>query len=118
MMEYILVGAGGALGSLARYLLGKKISAKSYSKLPFGTFIINVSGAVLLGLVINIRISGNLYLLFADGFLGAYTTFSTFMYESFHLFKDNKLNSTAYIISSLILGFTGFASGIAISNLL
>lgn len=119
MTEYLIVGAGGAAGSLARYILGKKISARYFFKISLGTFIINVSGAMLLGVVLSIGITGNLYLLFADGFLGAYTTFSTFMYESFHLFGDKKkLNAAIYVVSSLVLGFAGFAAGMAIARLL
>jgi CrcB protein len=118
MTEYLIVGVGGALGSVTRYILGKQISARSSSKFPLGTFIINISGALLLGIVISMGISGNQYLLFVDGFLGAYTTFSTFMYEGFRLFaKKDKLNALTYIIGSIVLGFSGIASGIRITKI-
>ena len=79
-MGLIFVGVGGALGSIARYHLGKVIAQRSKNTLfPLGTFIINLSGAVLLGFVTGTGLSGNPYMLIADGFLGAYTTFSTFI---------------------------------------
>jgi len=111
-MQYIVVGLGGALGSIVRFSLGKAISSKSSMVFPIATFIINITGAVLLGLVSSIGVGGNLYLLMADGFLGAYTTFSTFMYEGFTLIKDKQsLNALVYVLSSLLLGVVGFALG-------
>jgi CrcB protein len=112
-MNYVVVGIGGVLGSLARYSLGKYITEKSKSRFPIGTFIINITGAFLLGLV-NSRISqaSIYYSLLGDGFLGAYTTFSTFMYEGFKLFEDSKaLNACCYIGLSIILGVWGYILG-------
>lgn len=111
-MEYFLIGIGGAFGSIARYSLGDVISKRAKSKFPFGTFIINVTGAFLLGIVTSLDVNKNVLLFFADGFCGAYTTFSTFMYEGFNLFEDKKkLNAFIYILSSLILGVLGFVLG-------
>ncbi|MDP4089232.1 MAG: fluoride efflux transporter CrcB [Bacillota bacterium] len=111
-MDYVLVGIGGALGSVTRYILGRFISERSNSKIPLGTFIINITGAFFLGIVSNSVAGRNLSLLLADGFLGAYTTFSTFMYEGFNLFQEKeKLNAFTYIFGSLILGVTGYALG-------
>lgn len=117
-MNYLLVGIGGACGSLTRFGLGKLISSKSKSKFPVGTFFINVSGAFLLGVISNMNLVNNGYLLLGDGFLGAYTTFSTFMYESFQLFSDRKLNAFIYIISSIVLGLAGFTAGAWITRLI
>ncbi|MFL0250079.1 fluoride efflux transporter CrcB [Clostridium neuense] len=111
-MEYILIGIGGAFGSLTRYKLGSIISKKTKSKFPLGTFIINITGAFLLGVLTSSGISKNMSLLLADGFMGAYTTFSTFMYEGFNLFQGRKkLNAFTYIFLSLILGVVGFYLG-------
>lgn len=117
MTELLLVGAGGALGSAARYLLARKIATATTSWFPAATFLINILGALLLGITVRAGIAGNLYLLFADGFLGAFTTFSTFMYEGFTLFKDKKrLNAVIYIAGSVVLGIAGFAAGMAIAG--
>lgn len=87
-MDYLLVGSGGILGSLLRYLLGKFISERSNTVFPIGTFVINITGALLLGIVTSFGNNNGIYLFFGTGFLCAYTTFSTFMYEGFNLFKD------------------------------
>lgn len=116
-MDYLLVGIGGTFGSIIRYALGKYISARSESELPLGTFVINVTGALLLGILTGIQTSKTIYSLLGDGFLGAYTTFSTFMYEGFNLFQDReKLNAFIYILGSLILGIIGFAIGVQIGK--
>jgi CrcB protein len=117
MMSFLYIAAGGALGSFCRYALGKKIAEKSAGSFPVSTFLINVSGAVLLGVVSSIDISINRYALIGDGFLGAYTTFSTFIYEGFDLFRNNeKLNACVYIASSFVLGVAGYISGVIIFN--
>jgi CrcB protein len=106
------VGIGGIFGGLARFQLSKVISQKSTSVFPFGTFIINITGALLLGIVSSLKVSNNAYLLLGDGFLGAYTTFSTFMYEGFNLFQENeKLNAFVYVTVSLLLGIIGYVAG-------
>lgn len=111
-MDLVFIGIGGAIGSLARYKLGKVIAEKSSTTFPIGTFIINITGAILLGIISSLDVSKNMYLLLGDGFLGAYTTFSTFMYEGFNLFQENeKMNAFTYILGSLLLGVVGYALG-------
>ncbi len=114
-MDLIIVGIGGALGSLTRYQLGRFISQRSGSSFPIGTFLINISGAILLGFLTGLDTPENIGLLFGDGFLGAYTTFSTFMYEGFRLFQGNRTrNALIYIAGSLIIGVLGFVLGFAL----
>ncbi|MBC2581196.1 fluoride efflux transporter CrcB [Clostridium sp. DJ247] len=111
-MNFLIVGIGGILGSITRFSLGKLISQHSKCSFPIGTATINITGAILLGIVSSISISKNTYLFFGDGFLGAYTTFSTFMYEGFNLFKENKkLNAFTYITMSILLGLIGYKIG-------
>lgn len=118
-MDYILVGIGGMFGSITRYALGRFISRKSNTMFPIGTFIINITGAFLLGIATSYQASKGIYLLFGDGFLGAYTTFSTFMYEGFNLFQDKeKLNAFIYVAGSLLLGIVGFSIGILLGNII
>ena len=117
-MTYVLVALGGAFGSLVRYKLGKFISEKSTTVFPLGTFIINITGAILLGVVSTIGVSAPMMHLLGDGFLGAYTTFSTFMYEGFNLFQEKeKLNAFIYILCSVILGLVGYFVGSKIGSL-
>ena len=110
-MDILLVGLGGAAGSVARYVLGRAVFQRTKKSFPWGTFAVNVSGALLLGIVLGLRVQPNAALLLADGFLGAYTTFSTFMYEGFHLFRDNRLNAMVYIAGSLFAGLVFLAAG-------
>ena len=101
------------LGSITRYMLGKWISERFNTIIPMGTFLINITGAFLLGIVSTIYTNGNLYLLLAEGYLGAYTTFSTFMYEGFNLFQENeRKNAILYVLGTLFLGIIGFIIGI------
>ena len=118
-MGIIFVGIGGALGSLVRFLLGNIISKRYKFAFPMGTFLINISGALLLGVVSRLHMDKNIYLLFGDGFLGAYTTFSTFMYEGFNLFHDRKvLNATVYIIGSILIGLIWYVIGFEMAGLI
>lgn len=113
-----LVAIGGAFGALTRFQLGRMISQKANTIFPLGTFVINISGAILLGLLTGIDVSNRVYLLFGDGFLGAYTTFSTFMYEGFNLFQGKeKMNAFAYIAGSLIFGIIGYVAGFEIAKI-
>ncbi|MGE5493728.1 MAG: CrcB family protein [Burkholderiales bacterium] len=76
----IFVGAGGVFGSITRYYLGKVITQRSkHTLFPIGTFIINLSGAMLLGLVAGIDVSRNINMLIADGFFGR-------LYDIFHVY--------------------------------
>ena len=116
-MDLVYVGMGGALGSLVRYRLGRVITEKHNTTFPIGTLIINITGAILLGIVTSLEAKGNVYLLLGDGFLGAYTTFSTFMYEGFNLFQENeKMNALAYVLGSLFLGIIGYIAGFALGK--
>lgn len=118
-MGYVLVGIGGVFGSITRFALGRYISERSKSTFPRGTFIINITGAFVLGIVVTFQNYNNIYLLLGDGFLGAYTTFSTFMYEGFNLFQDEeKLDAFKYIFCSLFLGILGFVIGVKIGKLI
>ncbi len=111
-MDLIWVGIGGAFGSLSRYQLGKIIARRSKSTFPWGTIVINISGAILLGVVSGMGAGSHLSLLVADGFLGAFTTFSTFMYEGFNLIKGNKKKSAlAYMLITLLGGILGYVVG-------
>ena len=111
-MQYLLVGIGGVAGSITRFSLGIYVKGRSKSKFPTGTFLINILGAFLLGILSAFDVNKNLYCLLGDGFLGAYTTFSTFMYEGFSLSKNNKkLNAAVYIVISLVLGILGYYIG-------
>lgn len=117
-METLFVILGGAFGSTTRFFLGKRF-ASMHKHIPIGTFIINVSGAFLLGVITGFDISQLMYGLFAEGFLGAYTTFSTFMYEDFVLIQNNRaLSAVIYIVATILTGLIACYCGSLTSSIL
>ena len=115
-----LIGLAGALGALARYLLGRFVAERAGSPFPFGTLLINVSGALGIGLLFSLAarqiISSVLQSVLATGFLGGYTTFSTMSWESVQLLRGgNRRMSLLYLSASFSLGglcvLLGFALG-------
>ena len=86
-MKYLLVIGGGGIGSLARYLAGTAITTRFGSVLPLGTMVINITGSFLIGLLMTLLSERlphpNWRLLLVVGFLGGYTTFSSFEWETF-----------------------------------
>lgn len=118
-MSYALIGLGGIFGSITRYALGRWIAKKWNSYGILKTFIINITGSFFLGFVTTMDIHENLYLLLAEGYLGAYTTFSTFMHEGFNLFSNKaKVNALIYICGTLFLGLAGFMTGANVLKLI
>ena len=123
-MEYLVVGIGGFLGANARYVVGGWIARQWGSQFPWGTFAINITGSFLLGVLmasLNTRplASPHYRLFFAIGFLGAYTTFSTFTYETLRLAHDQNLTlAILNIFGSVILGLLGVLAGVWLGRLL
>lgn len=112
MKELLLLAAGGCVGSIVRFWLGKKISERGDWTFPVGTFTINISGAILLGVLLRSGIGKDEITLLGDGFLGAYTTFSTFSYEGYKLMEEGfPWKAAGYLFGSLILGVLGFGIG-------
>jgi fluoride exporter len=87
----LIVGIGllGGLGAVARFLLDGAVTARADSAFPWGTLVVNVSGAFALGLLVGA--TDDTYRLLGTGLLGAYTTFSTWMLESHRLGEDGRL---------------------------
>lgn len=113
------IGLGGVLGANARYQVGNWAAARWGTVFPWGTLIINVTGSLILGFFLTLvteRFSGRptTRLFVATGFLGAYTTFSTFGYETVGLLQHGDLlRALAYVGASLILGLIAVLLGIA-----
>lgn len=106
----IMVGIGGGLGAIARYLCAHIFNRLWSLSFPAATFTINILGSFLIGLLLAIFLSkmggsDNLKLLLITGFCGGYTTFSTFSIENLQLIQNGKvLMALIYIFSSVILG--------------
>jgi fluoride exporter len=111
MTKYWMVGLGGFVGSIARFWLGSYITYRMGARFPYGTFVINISGSFLIGLVVTLLAershwSPNLLYLIPIGFIGAYTTFSTFELEAFRSVRSGDvLLAFLNVILSVCVGF-------------
>jgi CrcB protein len=114
---WIAVAALGSLGALARFLLDGFISARSARGLPLGTLAVNASGALALGLVAGVALSGDALLLLGTATIGSYTTFSTWMFETHRLGEDGRTReAVANVLVSVVLGVAAVALGRAIGE--
>ncbi len=122
MVALLWVGLGGFLGSIARYLLSGWAAARWGVIFPWGTFIINISGSFILGFFLAFAqerpwVHPQARLLFAIGFVGAYTTFSTYTYESIRLMMNGQFAlAAAYIVGSVVFGLVAVFAGVALGN--
>ena len=118
-LPYILVGVGGFAGANARFILARGIGTLFETRFPLGTFIVNMSGSFLLGVlgtIIALKVMPNseaMRLALGVGFLGAFTTFSTFEFETHALFEDGSwLMATTNMFASLFVGLLALRAGI------
>jgi CrcB protein len=111
LLKYLMVGVGGCLGSLLRFWLGSYIGGKMGTRFPYGTFIVNISGSFLIGLVfafLTARSQWSPYwrYLIAIGFIGGYTTFSSFEFETLRAIQDGQFTiGLLNIVLSVVVGF-------------
>lgn len=122
VQNLVAIAVGGAMGALSRYGLGLWISNKWNQGFPLHTFIINITGAFLLGFI-NVlfveryALSPIWRLGIGVGFLGAFTTFSTFGYEVITLIQEGNLfTALSYTLLSVLIGFSGVALGIGLAR--
>ena len=122
MTKILSVAAGGAIGSVARYLLSISPLAGTSEKFPVPTFVINVTGSFLIGFLFillteRFPASESLRLAVIVGFLGAYTTFSTFEFELLWLTKERYVAAAfLYLFLSIAAGFAGVIAGISLAR--
>jgi CrcB protein len=106
-----VVVIGGA-GSVLRFLVDRWVASRSGRNFPFGTLVINVSGAVILGFLTGLALSQDQALLAGTAAVGSYTTFSTWMFETERLAEDRELGrASANVVVSLVLGVAAAALG-------
>ncbi|MCC7241880.1 MAG: fluoride efflux transporter CrcB [Acidobacteria bacterium] len=123
MMPYLLVGLGGFIGANARFVVARLVGAMFEARFPLGTFVINVSGSFLLGILGTLvaqRVMPNsesLRLALGVGFLGAFTTFSTFEFETHSLIDDGSwLTASTNMVASVFVGLLAVRAGIVLAN--
>jgi|SRR5579872_1729712 len=111
MNKFLLVAFGGAVGSVVRFWLGGYVNNRYGARFPYGTFVINVTASFLIGLILTVLAaktswSPNWRYLISVGFLGGYSTFSTFEWETFRVFQDGEfLIAGLNVVLSVAVGF-------------
>jgi fluoride exporter len=120
MMRSLAIGAAGFAGAVARYAVAS-LAGRLNIRFPLGTMLINLTGSLFLGWFLTYvtyrHVSDTTRLAIATGFVGAYTTFSTYMYESNQLIDDKAvLSATANLVGSLVLGLLAVRFGIYLAG--
>jgi CrcB protein len=118
----LLIGAGGAAGAIARFLVDQAVMTQLQGRFPWGTLVVNVSGSFVIGLLLALVLARPGW---ADsvrpglmiGFLGAYTTFSTLMLESWRLWEDGaRALALADLVGSIALGVVAVVVGLTVGR--
>lgn len=124
MQKYLLVAFGGALGSVARYWVGSTIGSRMGTKFPYGTFVINITACVIIGFTLTfmakrVEINSAWRFLVSIGFIGAYSTFSTYEWETLSTIRTGAfLMAAVYAVSSLVLGLAAVWLGSMIAEII
>jgi len=119
MIRYLMVALGGGLGSVLRFWVGGFVSVRMGTRFPYGTFLINCTASFLIGFIITVLAektnwNPNLRFLIPIGFIGGYSTFSTFEYETFRVIQDGQLlTGVLNVVLSVIVGFIAVWLGVA-----
>jgi CrcB protein len=119
-MTLLGVAVAGLLGAPARYVLDTVISERVRGPFPWGTFVVNVSGSLLLGFLTGLGLyhgfPSTAKTVLGTGFLGAYTTFSTFTYETSGLLQEgSRLEALVNVAGSVVAGVAAAAAGLALA---
>jgi CrcB protein len=118
MTKYLMVVIGGGLGSALRFWVGSYVSERLGTRFPYGTFVINITASFLIGFILTLLAertnwNPNWRYLIPIGFIGGYSTFSTFEFESFRAFQNGELLITGLNIGlSVVLGFVSVWLGV------
>jgi CrcB protein len=124
LLKYFCIALGGALGSIARYWVGSTVSGRLGARFPYGTFVINMSACVLIGFVVTFLgkragLSAAWRYLVPVGFIGAYSTFSTYEWETLSSMRSGAFALAAlYAVGSLVLGLAAVWGGSVLAELL
>ena len=107
----------GGLGSVARCMVDRAVARRAARSFPFGTLTVNISGAVLLGFVTGLTLSHQVALLVGTAFVGAYTTFSTFEYETWALVEGGApWRALVNVLASVLAGFAAVWLGVTLAR--
>lgn len=123
MQKYILAGVGGFLGTVARLWIGTILDNRLGTRFPYGTFFVNMTGCFLIGAMLTIlnerlNVDPAWRYLLPIGFVGAYTTFSTFEYEAVIGFQTGWQLALIYVMLSVLVGFGCIWVGTAMGRMM
>ena len=124
MQKYFLIALGGALGSMARYWVGSTVGNRMGTKFPYGTFVINITACVIIGFSLTLLakradLNPAWRFLIPVGFIGAYSTFSTYEWETLSTIRAGAFFLAAlYAVSSLILGLVAVWCGSVVAEII
>jgi fluoride exporter len=121
-VSYVLIFAGGGMGSLARYLVGSAVMTRFVTRFPLGTLVVNVTGSFLIGLLMTLLTERfqphpNWRLVLVVGFLGGYTTFSSFEWETYAAIREGGFwIGLANVVGSVGLGYAAVWLGAVLAR--
>ena len=116
MSALLLVGLGGATGSMLRYLVSIAASAALGSAFPWGTLAVNAAGSMAIGVLASLGLQDPARLLLVTGLLGGFTTFSAFSLETAQLWQRDPWLASLYVAASFGGGLAGFVAGQGLSR--
>jgi fluoride exporter len=122
LQKYLYIAIGGALGSLARFWVGSFIANRLGSRFPYGTFVVNLTACVIIGFSLaflgeHTGLNPAWHFLIPVGFVGAYSTFSTFEWETFSSLQTGAFMAASfYVAVSLLLGLGAVWCGVALAR--
>lgn len=117
MEKYFYIAVGGSLGSIARYWVGANVSGRLGTRFPYGTFVINITACAIIGFALtylgsHVELSPAWHFLIPVGFVGAYSTFSTYEWETLSTLRSGAFMLAAlYAVGSLLLGLVAVWGG-------
>ena len=124
MQKYLLIGLGGALGAIARYWVGATVGSRMGVRFPYGTFLVNVTACFILGFTLTwfgerAELNPAWRYMIPIGFIGAYSTFSTYEWETLETLRSGAFAlASLYAVSSLLLGLGAVWCGAALAEVL
>jgi CrcB protein len=124
LQKYLLIAVGGALGSVARYWVGSTIASRAGIKFPYGTLVVNLTACLVIGFTLTYLgkradLNPAWRFLVPIGFIGAYSTFSTYEWETLTTLRSGAFALAAlYAVGSLILGLVATWGGAALAEAL
>jgi len=122
MQKYLLIAAGGALGSIARYWVGSTIASRVGTKFPYGTLVVNLTACLIIGFSLTylgkrVELNPAWRFLIPIGFIGAYSTFSTFEWETLSTLRSGAFALAAlYAVGSLLVGLAATWCGVVLAE--